>query len=67
VRAVAHRGEPANKESNTQANNAISIKDVLMEWHDSTNRAIFRASLERRYSELRRLKVIVEQQGAEDH
>jgi len=37
----AHRGEPANEEADIQADKAISGKDVLTEWHDKTNRAVF--------------------------
>jgi len=37
----AHRGEPANEEADIQANKAISGKDVPMEQHDITNRAVF--------------------------
>jgi len=64
----AHRGEPANEEADIQAGKAISGKDVPTEWHDRTNRAFFqmaRASPERRYGELWRSKVDVEQRGAE--
>jgi len=41
VKVKAHRGEPANEEANIQADKAISGKDVPMEWHDWTNRAVF--------------------------
>jgi len=34
----AHRGEPANEE----ADKAISSKDVQTEWHDRTNREVFK-------------------------
>ena len=37
----AHRGEPANEEADIQADKAISGKDVPMEWHNRTNRAVF--------------------------
>jgi len=37
----AHRGEPANEEADIQANKAISGKDVPIQWHDRTNRAVF--------------------------
>jgi len=37
----AHRGKPANEKADIQADKAISSKDVPMEWHDSTNRAVF--------------------------
>ena len=40
VKVKAHRGEPANKEANIQADKAISGKDVPTEWHDRTNRVI---------------------------
>jgi len=33
VKEKAHRGEPANKETNIQADKAISSKNVSMEWH----------------------------------
>ena len=41
VKLKAHRGEPANKEADIQADKAISGQDVPMEWHDRTNRAVF--------------------------
>jgi len=42
VKALAHRGEPANEEAaDIQADKAISRKDVPTEWHDRTNRAVF--------------------------
>jgi len=41
VKVKAHRGEPANEEAEIQADKAISGKDVLTEWHDRTNRAVF--------------------------
>ena len=41
VKVQAHRGEPANEEADIQADKAISGKDVLTEWHDRTNRAVF--------------------------
>jgi len=37
-----HRGEPANEEADIQADKAISGKDVPTEWHDRTNRAVFK-------------------------
>ena len=37
----AHRGETANEEADIEADMAISSKDVPMEWHDRTNRAVF--------------------------
>jgi len=39
VKVKAHRGEPANKKADIQADKAISGKDVPTEWHD--NRAEF--------------------------
>jgi len=42
VKAKAHRGEPANEEVDIQADKAISGKDVPTEWHDRTNRAVFK-------------------------
>jgi len=41
VKVKAHRGEPANEEADIQANKAISGKDVPIQWHDRTNRAVF--------------------------
>ena len=41
VKVKAHRGKPANEEADIQADNAISGKDVPIEWHDRTNRAVF--------------------------
>jgi len=41
VKVKAHRGEPASEEADIQADKAISGKDVPMEWHDRTNRAVF--------------------------
>jgi len=38
----AHRVEPANEEADIQADKAISGKDVPTEWHDRTNREVFR-------------------------
>ena len=40
VNVKAHGGEPA-KETNIQADKAISGKDVPTKWHDRTNRAVF--------------------------
>ena len=42
VKVKAHRGEPANEEADIQADKAISGKDVPTEWHDRTNRAVFK-------------------------
>jgi len=41
VNMKAHRGGPANEGDDIQADKAISGKDVLTEWHDRTNRAVF--------------------------
>ena len=41
VKVKAHRGEPANEEADSQADKAISGKDVPTEWHDRTIRAVF--------------------------
>ena len=41
VKVKAHRRESANEEADIQADKAISSKDVLMEWHHRTNRAVF--------------------------
>jgi len=43
VKVKVHRGdsEPANEEANIQADKAISGKEVPMEWHDRTKRAVF--------------------------
>jgi len=41
VKQEAYCGEPANGEANIQADKTISSKDVPMEWHDRTNRAVF--------------------------
>jgi len=41
VKVKAHRGEPANGETDIQADKAIAGKDVPTEWHDRTNRAVF--------------------------
>jgi len=41
VKVKAHRGEPVNVETNIQAQKAISSKDVYMEWHNRTDRAVF--------------------------
>ena len=41
VKVKAHRGEPANEKADIQADKAISGKDVPMEWHDTTNQAVF--------------------------
>jgi len=43
VKVKVHRGEPANKEADMQADKAISNKDVPMEWQlwdDGTNQAV---------------------------
>jgi len=37
----AHRGKPANEEADIQADKATSGKDLPMEWHDRTHRAVF--------------------------
>ena len=37
-----HREEPGNEEANIQADKAISGKDAPTEWHDRTNRAVFK-------------------------
>ena len=41
VKVKAHRGEPANKEADIQADKTILGKDVPTEWHDRTNRTVF--------------------------
>jgi len=41
VKVKAHRGEPANEEADIQIDKAISGKDVPIEWHNRTNRAVF--------------------------
>jgi len=41
IKVKAHRGELANEEADIQADKAISSKDVPIEWHDRTNRAVF--------------------------
>ena len=41
IKVKAHQGEPANEEANNEAYKANSSKNVLMEWCDRTNRAIF--------------------------
>jgi len=46
VKVKAHRGEPAHEEANIQAGKAISGKDVPTEWHDKTNRAVFKWHLQ---------------------
>jgi len=40
VKVKAHRRESANEEADIQADKAISSKDVPMEWHHRTNRAV---------------------------
>jgi len=42
IKVKAHRGEPANKKADIQADKAISGKDVPTEWHDRTNSAVFK-------------------------
>jgi len=42
VKVKAHRGNPANEEADIQADKAISGKDVSTEWHDRTNRTVFK-------------------------
>jgi len=41
VKVKGHAGEPANEEANIQEDKATASKDVPMEWHDRTNRAVF--------------------------
>jgi len=41
VKVKAHRGEPANEETDIQADKAISGKDVPTKWHDRTNQVVF--------------------------
>ena len=64
----AHRGEPANEEADIQADKAILGKDFPTEMARQDKSSSFhmvRASPERRYGELRRSKVDLEQLGAE--
>jgi len=42
VKVKAHREEPANEETDIQADKSISGKDVPTEWHDRKNRAVFK-------------------------
>jgi len=37
----AHRKKPANEKADFQADKAMSSKNVPIEWHDRTNRAVF--------------------------
>ena len=41
VKVKAARGEPANEETDIQADKALSGKDVPPECHDRTNRAVY--------------------------
>ena len=41
VKVKAYRGIPPNEKADIQADKAISGKDVPMEWHDRTHRAVF--------------------------
>jgi len=41
VKVKVHRGEPANKEADIQADKFISSKDVPTECRNRTNRAVF--------------------------
>jgi len=41
VEVRAHRGEHANEKAHIQADKTNSNKDVLTEWRDRTNRAVF--------------------------
>ena len=41
VTVKVHQGEPANEETDIQADKAGSSKDAPTEWRDRTNRAVF--------------------------
>jgi len=67
-KVTAQGGETVNEEADIRANKAISSKDVPMEMarqDKSRSLHVAKASLEKRYGELWRLKIDVKQRGAE--